>query len=249
MTNNCRMANWLDPFIQHSTIGSQEKLAEEIGVSRATVNRLANDHSKLKRDRAEVIAPLLGVTPEDLMLNRLPWEVAASAPQAAPEPDVTKSKRPLGSAPVVATVEAGAWREVDEFDQSDPDWVAVPPDDKYPDATQEVYIVSGDSMNALEPHPITPGSRIVGVRYDEISSRSPLRDGLVVVVRRTRDGGHVRELSVKQVAWFDDRIEFQPRSNNPKHKPIVVQHDSWEDNGVEVEIVSLVRDIMHRLPS
>jgi transcriptional regulator with XRE-family HTH domain len=162
--------------------------------------------------------------------------------------DVTRSSRPSSAASVVATVEAGAWREVDEFDQSDPEWVAVSPDDKYPDATQDVYNVAGDSMNALEPHPITPGSRIVAVRYDEIANRSPLRDGLVVVVQRSRNGGHERELTVKQVAWFEDRIEFQPRSTNPKHKPIIVEHDSWEDNGVEVAIVGLVRDIIHRLP-
>lgn len=162
--------------------------------------------------------------------------------------EITRSARQSSAAAVVATVEAGAWREVDEFDQSDPEWVAVPPDDKYPDATQDVYNVAGDSMNALEPHPITPGSRIVAVRYDEIASRSPLRDGLVVVVQRSRNGGQERELTVKQVAWFDDRIEFQPRSTNPKHKPIVVEHDKWEDNGIEVAIVGLVRDIIHRLP-
>jgi transcriptional regulator with XRE-family HTH domain len=162
--------------------------------------------------------------------------------------EITRSARPSSAAAFVATVEAGAWREVDEFDQSDPEWVAVPPDDKYPDATQDVYNVAGDSMNALEPHPITPGSRIVAVRYDEIANRSPLRDGLVVVVQRSRNGGQERELTVKQVAWFEDRIEFQPRSTNPKHKPIVVEHDNWEDNGVEVAIVGLVRDIIHRLP-
>lgn len=239
------MANWLAPFIENSSVPSQEALADLIGVSRATVNRLANDHAKLKRDRAELMAPHLGVSAEDLMLNRLPWEAKTSAP---PDGDSVRRGLPLGSAIVVATVEAGAWREVDEFDQSDPEWVAVPPDDKYPDATQDVYNVAGDSMNALQPHPITPGSRVVAVRYDEIAARAPLRDGLVVVVQRSRNGGQERELTVKQVAWFDDRIEFQPRSTNPKHKPIVVEHDNWEDNGVEVAIVGLVRDIIHRLP-
>lgn len=241
------MANWLAPFIHHSTIGSQEELADALDLSRATVNRLANDHSKLKRDRAEAMAALLGVTAEDLMLNRLPWEMATNPGPDAPE--LTKALRPLGSAALRATVEAGAWREVDEYDQSSLEWVAVPPDDKFPDATQDVFEVSGDSMNDLKPHPITPGSRIVGVRYDEIASRAPLRDGLVVVVQRTRDGGHTREISVKQIAWFDDRIEFQPRSTNPRHKAIVVPHDSWEDDGVVVEIISLVREIMHKLPS
>jgi hypothetical protein len=40
--------------------------------SRATINRLANDHSKLKRDRAEEIARILGASVEDLMLNKPP---------------------------------------------------------------------------------------------------------------------------------------------------------------------------------
>jgi len=245
MANNCRMANWLAPFLENSPVTSQEELADKLDVSRATINRLANDHSKLKRDRAEAMAALLKVTAEDLMLNRLPWAAKTSPP--VDDAAVTRGKR-LGKAILVATVEAGAWREVDELDQSDPEWVAVPPDDKYPDATQEVYAVSGDSMNALQPHPITPGSRLVAVRYDEIAFRAPLRDGLVVVIQRSRNGGQERELSVKQVAWFDDRIEFQPRSTNPKHKPIVVEHDTWEDNGVEVAIVGLVRDVIHRLP-
>lgn len=240
------MANWLDPFIKNSKVPSQEALADLIGVSRATVNRLANDHSKLKRDRAEVMAPHLGVTADDLMLNRLPWEAKTSTSPTTDE--VQRATRPPGTAPLVAIVEAGAWREVDELDQEDPEWVTVPADDKFPDATQRVYDVSGDSMNRLEPHPITPGSRIVAVDYDEIASRSPLRDKLVVVIQRSRNGGQERELSVKQVAWFDDRIEFQPRSSNPKHKAIVVEHDNWEDNGVEVAIVGLVRDIIHRLP-
>lgn len=240
------MANWLDPFIKNSQVPSQEALADLIGVSRATVNRLANDHSKLKRDRAALMAQHLGVTADDLMLNRLPWEAKTSTASATDE--VQRAARPPGTAPLVAIVEAGAWREVDELDQDDPEWVTVPADDKFPDATQRVYDVSGDSMNRLEPHPITPGSRIVAVDYDEIASRSPLRDNLVVVIQRSRNGGQERELSVKQVAWFEDRIEFQPRSSNPKHKAIVVEHDNWEDNGVEVAIVGLVRDIIHRLP-
>jgi transcriptional regulator with XRE-family HTH domain len=246
MLDRCHMANWLDPFIRHSDVGSQEALAERLGVSRATVNRLANDHSKLKRDRAEEMAKHLGVSAEDLMLNRLPWADATNPEPDAPE--LVKGTRPLGSAVVRATVEAGAWREVDEYDQSSPDWVAVPPDEKYPDATQEIYTVSGDSMNDLKPTPIMPGARLLCVRYDDIAGRTPLTDGLIVVVQRTRDGGHVRELSVKEVAFFEDRIEFRPRSTNPRHKPIVVEHDTWEDNGVEIAVAALVRDVLYKMP-
>lgn len=65
------MANWLDPFLQAAHL-TQEQLGDELGVSRATINRLANDHSKLKRHRAELMAPLLEVSADQLMLNRPP---------------------------------------------------------------------------------------------------------------------------------------------------------------------------------
>ncbi|MGV1869744.1 S24 family peptidase [Agrobacterium rosae] len=64
--------NWLDPFIKASKIGSQEALADALDLSRATINRLANDHSLLKRERAEKLAAFLDARVEDLMLNRPP---------------------------------------------------------------------------------------------------------------------------------------------------------------------------------
>lgn len=81
--------NWLEPFIKASKIASQEALADELNLSRATINRLANDHTKLKLDRAEDMAPLLGVTAEDLMLNRAPKRVPliSSFDPDEPEPD------------------------------------------------------------------------------------------------------------------------------------------------------------------
>lgn len=65
-------SNWLEPFIKASSVKSQEELADLIDVSRATINRLANDHSKLKLDRAKELAQHLGVSADDLMLNRPP---------------------------------------------------------------------------------------------------------------------------------------------------------------------------------
>lgn len=211
-------------------------LAQAAGVASTTITRPLNDPDyafEISNRTIKKIEAATGISYADHSSSSAPKEL---------------TRRAGGTAPVVATVEAGAWREVNELDQEDMEWVTVPADDKYPDATQRVFDVSGDSMNRLDPYPITNGARIVAIDYDEIASRVPLRDGLVVVVQRSRNGGQERELTVKQVAWFDDRIEFQPRSTNPKHKPIVVEHDNWEDNGVEVAIVGLVRDIIHRLP-
>ncbi len=143
------------------------------------------------------------------------------------------------------TVEAGAFREVDEFDQGEPDEIYLPPDTKYPNARQMAFVVAGDSMNNLDPRPILPGDRAVCVAYADIASEVKLRDGMVVVVQRQRDGGHFREWSIKQIELYEDRTVFAPRSTNPKHKPIVVARDFSADNGEEVEVIALLRRVVN----
>ena len=93
-----------------------------------------------------------------------------------------------------------------------------------------------------------PGDRVITVAYDDVDGEVALRDGMVVVVERTRDGGHTREWSVKQIELYEDRVEFHPRSTNPRHKPIVVDRDHTADDGTTVQIVGLVRRIVNELP-
>ncbi|WP_047629794.1 S24 family peptidase [Rhizobium sp. WW_1] len=149
---------------------------------------------------------------------------------------------------VAGHVEAGAFREVDEFDQSEPEEVALPRDNLFPNARQLVFDVAGDSMNDLRPLPIFPGSRLVCVAYEDVEHLVELKSGMVVVVQRERDGGHFREWSVKQLELFTDRAEFHPRSTNPKHKPIIVRRDHEADEGVTVAVIALVRRVMNEMP-
>lgn len=83
--------NWLAPFIKYSNFSSQEELADALNLSRATVNRLANDHSKLKRDRAAQIGDMLGFSADDLMLNRPPKWIGADS-YDPDEPDVASKE-------------------------------------------------------------------------------------------------------------------------------------------------------------
>ena len=53
---------------------------------------------------------------------------------------------------------------------------------------------------------------------------------------------------MKQIEIHEDRTEFHPRSTNPKHKPIVVQRNFTADDGVEVEVIALVRRVVNDLP-
>lgn len=149
---------------------------------------------------------------------------------------------------VAGVVEAGAFREVDEFDQSEPEEVALPRDELFPNARQLVFDVAGDSMNDLRPLPIFPGSRLVGIAYEDVEHLVELKSGMVVVVQRERDGGHFREWSVKQLELFTDRAEFHPRSTNPKHKPIIVRRDHEADEGVTVAVIAVVRRVMNEMP-
>ena len=71
---------------------------------------------------------------------------------------------------------------------------------------------------------------------------------MVVVVQRLKDGGQTREWSIKQVEFFADRIEFHPRSTNARHKPIVVNHDMFADDGVEVAVIALIRSSHAKMP-
>lgn len=145
-------------------------------------------------------------------------------------------------------VAAGLFREVDDLDQSEPEFVMVPQDERYPNARQVTFEVEGDSMNDLKPRPIFPGDTVVCTVYDDIEHRVVLRDGMVVVVERSRDNGMMREWSVKQIEIYEDRTEFHPRSTNPKHKPIVINRDFDADDGVEVRVLGLVRMVMNQMP-
>ncbi len=125
------------------------------------------------------------------------------------------------------------------FDARDPD---------FPQARLFASDVVGDSMNDLKPRPILPGDRIIWVRFEDLAGRVPLRDGMVVVVEQSKDGGQLRERSVKQLLIFEDHYELQPRSTNARHKPIMVQRDLHADDGRSVEIIGLVRKTMNTIP-
>ena len=165
-----------------------------------------------------------------------------------PDGDISPSSAKWVPARKAGIVAAGLFREVDEFDQSEPEDITVPRDETFPNARQLTFEVEGDSMNELRPRPILPGDTIVATAYEDIADRVVLRDGMVVVVQRERDGGQMREWSVKQIEIYEDRTEFHPRSSNPKHKPIVVNRQFDADDGVSVEVIGVVRMVLNTMP-
>lgn len=204
----------------------------------------------VKSDKIELLAKALRLSADALALGKsVPVEEPASdEANDVPKSDVKIAQMDMTIGRVAGVVEAGAFREVDEFDQSEPEEIALPRDELFPNARQLVFDVAGDSMNDLRPLPIFPGSRLVCVAYEDVEHLVELRSGMVVVVQRERDGGHFREWSVKQLELFTDRAEFHPRSTNPKHKPIIVRRDHEADEGVTVAVIALVRRVMNEMP-
>ncbi|MCO4316314.1 XRE family transcriptional regulator [Phyllobacterium sp. 21LDTY02-6] len=204
---------------------TQSGLAKHLGIAHPQITQLLQGKRSLKVSEPPKIAEYLEL------------------------PDPFSEIRPATSRlvpiPVIGKTEAGSFREVDDMDQSEPVFLSLPPDERFPGARQVAFDVEGDSMNALRPRPILPGDRAVCVAYEDVAHDATLRDGMVVVVERTRDGGHTREWSIKQVEIYADRTEFHPRSNNPKHKPIVVKRDMHADEGTVVEIIGLVRRVVN----
>jgi SOS-response transcriptional repressor LexA len=138
----------------------------------------------------------------------------------------------LTSYPVLGVVEAGAFREADLINDVEPRMIEAYHDDVYPNARPMAWEVRGDSMNQLG---IVEGMVVLGVDFQQAGGT--LQNGTIVVVEQNRGG--LIERSLKVVALYNDRTEFQPRSSNAIHKPIIYRNGNSPD--AEVRVLTLVR--------
>lgn len=232
---NDELINWVAKGLAKPN-KSKGGLAQAMGKVGSTVTKILKGDRVIRIDEIPVIAAYLE-------------EPAPALPgiDVRPRPEVVHvSEGRLLPVTVAGPVQAGAFIPIDEFDQSEPETFYEPADPDFPRARRTAFDVIGDSMNRLEPTPILPGSRVIAVNYDDIGI--PLRDNMVVVVQQERDGGQLREWSVKQIELQDEVIVFHPRSSNQRHKPIVVPRDLSPDDGREVRILALVREIKNKVP-
>jgi len=211
-------------------------------INKNTLISHENGNRAISKKAAEKYGELFGVSAGWILFNTID-DAGATTPS-----EVSLSRVGMTAALLAGRVEAGTFREVDEFDQSERVEVALPRDELFPNARQLLFDCSGDSMNDLKPRPILQGDRLVCLAYDDVEHLLELKSGMVVVVERTRDSGHFREWSVKQLELYPDRAEFHPRSTNPKHKPIVIRQDHEADDGVTVKVIALVRRVMNEMP-
>lgn len=235
-----RLKDWLVASLELRKM-SQAELARRLtealsrSIPRSAVNKMVLGSREISGQEMLAIADILDVP------SPLPGP-------ANDEPELTRTKEGLTAIANAGIVEAGAFRAAPDFTDIEEDPTFDLPDPKFPWARQVSFTVAGDSMNKLQPRPILPGDKVICVDFGDLNGRVPLRDGMTVVVERTRDGGHLREWSIKQLELYEDRMEFHPRSSNPKHKPIIVPVDYQADDGETFQILALVRRISNEIP-
>src|SRR5690606_21962273 len=144
---------------------------------RSAVNKMALGGREISGDEMLAIAGILGIAPP-----------GANAAQERPE--LTQIKGGMIEIPNAGRVEAGTFRSAPDFADIEEEPTLGLPDPKFPWARLVSFSVGGDSMNKLAPRPILSGDKIICVDFEDLDGRVPLRDGMVVVVERTRDGGH-----------------------------------------------------------
>lgn len=193
---------------------SVEQIAERVQKAPSTVRAHENGQNGIKAPMAARYARALGVSPEWLLYGRSPDD-------RGPLPE-------LSELPLLANTQAGAWLAVDESGQEEPSMVPHAKDRAYPHARQWLREVQGDSMNAAG---VMPGDLAHLVEF----FGSGLENGMIVEVTRTRAGGSLREITLKEVEVSERGILLWPRSTNARWKePIRLNDDSNDDIQVEV---------------
>jgi SOS-response transcriptional repressor LexA len=189
--------------------------AEAMGATVSTYIQHENGSRGFPASRAARYAKFFRVAPEWLLYGRGDGRAVAIEPE-------------LTALPLIGNIQAGAWMAVDDSGQEEPEMIPHAKDRAYPHAKQWLREVQGDSMNAVG---ILPGDLAHLAEF----FGAGLEDGMIVEVTRTRDGGALREITLKEVEVSPKGVILWPRSTNPRWKdPVRLNDDSGLDITVEV---------------
>ncbi|MGQ3040569.1 MAG: LexA family protein [Brevundimonas sp.] len=204
---------------------SAAELAQRVGRSESAVRNQENGTNGIPATLAKKYASALGTTAAWILYGD-----NTPAPVAPPE---------LTVLPMIGPVQAGAWLALDDSSQDEPTLLTATVDRRYPHAPQWLREIRGDSMN--ERH-IYPGD--LAHIVDASAAGINLNTGMVVEVTRSRDGGLLREVTLKEVEVTPEGIRLWPRSTNPRwREPLDLDDGSGE---VEVTVTGLLLTTIRR---
>lgn len=189
---------------------TQAQLAEMLGTTDATIQRLESGKRQLTEKWAKKISEVLGVDLGQVFGQILPVASAGLS--------------------VIGEVQAGVWREIDVTDEPKHPPIPLGPDPRYQDKTQFALLVQGESMNKV----FNPGCFIVCIPWDQVG-RQP-REGDIAVVERRRDG--MVETTVKRIAVQNRKLVLMPESTDPRFQNPIELEGSLERD--EIVLTALV---------
>ena len=147
--------------------------------------------------------------------------------------------RPMGSIPILGSIRAGSWLEVDQLNyEADQEHRHIPALLDYPLDWQYAYTVEGTSLNKRAEE----GDILQCV--DLIQSGMDVEDNRLVIVERTKHEGSMIERTAKRVRKTSSGFELWPESNDPAHQEPIVLNGA--ESHEEVRIKALVIWIMKR---
>ena len=164
----------------------------------AIYNFLAGRSKSLSRQTAEALTAVIhGATPDDLFSGLL-----------------TIDNDSLSRSYIRGEVQAGAWREREEWPRSDWKPITLPRAAIHKATRSYFLLVRGSSMNQLYPD----GTIIECVNLPEYEGT--LKSGDKVIVER-RDRNGLFETTCKELRLKKDTAQLWPRSDDPDHQEVI----------------------------
>jgi len=186
------------------------QLADRVGTSHATIQRLESGKMRLNQDWIDKISLALSV-----QLSELFGDIVPAVSEGLP---------------VLGEVQAGVWRETEVADEPKHSPLPIGHDPRYSGKRQFALVVRGESMNRV----VHDGAYIVCVTWADLG-RAP-RDNDLVVVERRRDG--MVETTVKRIKLQDKKIVLMPDSDDPRWQTPIVLDGGLEND--QIIITALV---------
>lgn len=215
----------------------KERMAEQ-GLTPRALSLRIGDNPYIMRD----ILSGKSRNPRSDTLAKIEAELGARAGDFEDGVDAPPLPPELTELPLIGQVRAGMWQEVDDSRQDEHDCPMVPVslDRRYPHARQWLREVVGDSMNARGIHEGDFAHMV-----DFVGAGVTLESGKVVEVTRFRDGGLLREVTLKEVEVTTSGILLWPRSINPIWKD-PIRMDLGDGQDLEVQVTGLLLNAFRR---
>lgn len=209
-----------------------------LGISGEEAARKAGLHRDTVRDvrrgkRKSLSAPNLAALAEALGTNAS-WLLGTEASRDETQEQVQELGLQYGG-----VVEAGAFRPQNMMDQ-DAERILIPiaPDPRFPARHQHCFRVVGNSMDKAR---IFEGMYVVALDvYVWEQQFGEIEDDKLVVVSRRPVGDTIRELTVKRLRLFRDRVELRPESSDSSHETYTFPLPTVENDEAQIEVIAVV---------